>query len=789
MSKWGRLGILMCLIISTQVWASIGKVSLLKGEATANRNHQTIALANGATLEEHDLISTRANSQIQLTFEDKTVITLGSESILDINQYFNDAQEPKAKFKFNQGTFKSITGNIGKKAPENFNLETKTATIGIRGTTVLGQTNMPPQNGREQPDIIGCSSGKIVVVTPMGSVEIGAGFATTVSPNQAPTAPQPLSTTPLTTTGSTQSSQNGNVILASSTTSTNNNVNEVANNTLQESTQSDITKNANEQSNNHFSRSIGLTSGMLDNTAFEGSISYYVKGIDSTLTYGLNYRPYNINLATGDYTRSNSSTTLLLQNIPLINTNDWTDLTTLNSNITGFKYLTKALYNAVTLSFNDSPMTLSDYTLLQDTTGELLIASLNNNDIWYAQKFIIGQQSSSIPSSTILYYADPFDSISPPPSYPELTGSSNALAINTTNRNALGFSLDGSNNKIIISIGNLDNHNSLSLTDYSLTTSNNGNYISNWDYTNSSGAIYGSTNQAIGLNGIETTYNLDGGYVSHFDTKTAIGVQTTSSTSAASQKYNTVQTLEGLITNSSGNSDLTIQINKNTGAVNVVSSFLSIDTADSSSKSAYIHDDYFAAITLDTYDHTTPALTSYLIAIPMETQDDYVSWGYWGKSTLHNTNQITTDTSPFSTWVAGVKTDTSYINNLVSVANQTFAYNGSVIGSTNESGQLGYITTSGNSAAFSFNFATSTYSSAIAFTSSKGNVWSSSATLALNGNAFNATNVNTTVNGSNTSTTGAIQGSFYGPTAQAVAGSFALGTGAYIASGSFKAIK
>ena len=77
MSKWGRLGILMCLILSTQVWASIGTVSLLKGEATANRNHQTIALANGATLEEHDLITTHANSQMQLTFEDKTVITLG----------------------------------------------------------------------------------------------------------------------------------------------------------------------------------------------------------------------------------------------------------------------------------------------------------------------------------------------------------------------------------------------------------------------------------------------------------------------------------------------------------------------------------------------------------------------------------------------------------------------------------------------------------------------------------------------------------------------------------------
>jgi len=184
MSKWGRLGILMCLIISTQVWASIGKVSLLKGEATANRDNQTIVLANGATLEEHDLISTRANSQIQLTFEDKTVITLGSESILDINQYLNDAQEPKAKFKFNQGSFKTITGKIGKTAPESFTIETKTATIGIRGTWIKGK--IEPDG-----DTIGCLRGTIFVRSLRGGriVDVTEGFKTFVGIDKDPTDP------------------------------------------------------------------------------------------------------------------------------------------------------------------------------------------------------------------------------------------------------------------------------------------------------------------------------------------------------------------------------------------------------------------------------------------------------------------------------------------------------------------------------------------------------------------------------------------------------------------------
>ena len=188
MSKWGRLGIAMCLMLSTPIWASIGKVSLLQGEAISSRDQHTIALFNGATLEPQDVITTRANSQIQLMFEDKTVITLGSESVLDIQEYLNDEQNPKAKFKFSQGTFKSITGHIGKKAPENFNLETRTATIGIRGTTVLGHIGQG-----ETPDTIGCSSGQIVVSAGGVSVVVQQGSQTSVSAGKAPTPPAPLS--------------------------------------------------------------------------------------------------------------------------------------------------------------------------------------------------------------------------------------------------------------------------------------------------------------------------------------------------------------------------------------------------------------------------------------------------------------------------------------------------------------------------------------------------------------------------------------------------------------------
>lgn len=187
MSFFIRIFVLFAVIFGTTVFASVGKVSLLKGEATLQRESQKIPLQNGTALEEKDIITTKKDAQIQLIFEDKTVITLGSESEFKIEEYFNDATKPKAKFKFGEGSFKSITGQIGKTAPENFTLETKTATIGIRGTTVKGQIS---ENG----DAIGCTSGSIIVKVLGGSgfVVVPAGKITFVAPGKEPTPPKDI---------------------------------------------------------------------------------------------------------------------------------------------------------------------------------------------------------------------------------------------------------------------------------------------------------------------------------------------------------------------------------------------------------------------------------------------------------------------------------------------------------------------------------------------------------------------------------------------------------------------
>lgn len=184
MSLFIRSCILFLFLLHSALFASVGKVSLLKGDAFVQRDIVKSALKNDAILEEKDIITTDKDAQIQLIFEDKTVVTLGSESELRIDEYLNNAQQSKVKFKFNQGTFKTITGQIGKIAPESFKIETKTAAIGIRGTWIKGK--IEPDG-----DTIGCLRGSIFVRSLNGDrlIEVFEGHKTFVGIDKEPSNP------------------------------------------------------------------------------------------------------------------------------------------------------------------------------------------------------------------------------------------------------------------------------------------------------------------------------------------------------------------------------------------------------------------------------------------------------------------------------------------------------------------------------------------------------------------------------------------------------------------------
>lgn len=126
------------LFFASSLFASVGKISAVNGDVSIVRAAKTIKAVAGAAIEEKDTLKSAKGSAAQLVFNDNTVITVGSATVFSVEEYMFNDKEPKARFNVGEGSFKAITGKIGKIAPDKFKLETKTATIGIRGTHILG---------------------------------------------------------------------------------------------------------------------------------------------------------------------------------------------------------------------------------------------------------------------------------------------------------------------------------------------------------------------------------------------------------------------------------------------------------------------------------------------------------------------------------------------------------------------------------------------------------------------------------------------------------------------------
>ena len=147
----------LLMFSSTTVFAQIGQVVALKGDVKLERESKIQELLLKDKVLENDQITTLNDSRTQLLLNDETVITVGENSIFKMDEYLlNEEKDSTLKMNFLNGTFKVITGKIGKLNPDSFKIQTKTASIGIRGTEILLQLEA-------QKERIMCTQGTIIV--------------------------------------------------------------------------------------------------------------------------------------------------------------------------------------------------------------------------------------------------------------------------------------------------------------------------------------------------------------------------------------------------------------------------------------------------------------------------------------------------------------------------------------------------------------------------------------------------------------------------------------------------
>ena len=132
-----------------------GHIKRMEGDVRIVRNKQTIPATPGSEILAGDRLVTGANGSVGLTTTDNSLLALGPNSHLALDNYaYNQAtQQGNMAVRFLKGTFAAITGLIGKIAPQNVKVTTPTATIGIRGTEFVVKVDLPAELETEILDL------------------------------------------------------------------------------------------------------------------------------------------------------------------------------------------------------------------------------------------------------------------------------------------------------------------------------------------------------------------------------------------------------------------------------------------------------------------------------------------------------------------------------------------------------------------------------------------------------------------------------------------------------------
>tara|TARA_B100000989_G_C19468174_1_gene439359 strand:- start:300 stop:875 length:576 start_codon:yes stop_codon:yes gene_type:complete len=109
------------------------------------KNQKNEKLANGSKIFFGDTIISNTESNAQILFLDQSVLTLGEETELIIDEFVYDPNSQDGSFvsTVKTGTVKFITGQISKKNPDNLEVKVPAGTLGARGTefVVFSESN------------------------------------------------------------------------------------------------------------------------------------------------------------------------------------------------------------------------------------------------------------------------------------------------------------------------------------------------------------------------------------------------------------------------------------------------------------------------------------------------------------------------------------------------------------------------------------------------------------------------------------------------------------------------
>jgi FecR protein len=119
---------------------SVGMVTKVENEAEVLSGGSSTTAAIGTVLHMKDELRTGADGRLQVTFRDKSVLTLGEKASVVIDRYVfdPDAGAGEAALDAAKGAFRFATGRLGSLRDKKITVSTPVAQIGVRGTEFWG---------------------------------------------------------------------------------------------------------------------------------------------------------------------------------------------------------------------------------------------------------------------------------------------------------------------------------------------------------------------------------------------------------------------------------------------------------------------------------------------------------------------------------------------------------------------------------------------------------------------------------------------------------------------------
>jgi hypothetical protein len=142
MFQYLRLTVCMLLLAaapaSSQQSGVAGRVKVTSGAVYVVRSGTEIRAQAGQLLYQADVIRTGADGGLGITLKDDTRVSLGPSSELRIDRFSYAPAEGHLALALNvvRGVVAYVSGRIAKLAPDNIRIETPSAILGVRGTTL-----------------------------------------------------------------------------------------------------------------------------------------------------------------------------------------------------------------------------------------------------------------------------------------------------------------------------------------------------------------------------------------------------------------------------------------------------------------------------------------------------------------------------------------------------------------------------------------------------------------------------------------------------------------------------